>query len=383
MHQLIGVFPTIKNNIILYLTMKKFTTLFLCLLVSLGVNAQENKDTKGVAFSHGSLAESLAKAKANKKGPKLVFMDCYTSWCGPCKYMANTIFPMEVSGNFFNTNFVNIKIDMEKGEGVDVAKKYGVNVYPTFLILDANGNEINRVVGSTQKAEEFIEKIKVAMDINNTPKAKKAVYDANKSIENAMSYMDVLSSAYMEKDLKEFLDSIFTELPAMDKYSEKMWPYVSKMMATPDSKVFEYVLDDKNNADMFLTKEKVDNTICVGLKGYAYSFISGRMQNPDKKEVVRKVSILNLLSVKDETAPCIVNIVKLYADNKIDEIAKLLNVQELTQLNANDQRTIEGFIFSIKDFPKEKKADFMKAMSEYYQNQTKTWNDNYQKMITK
>ena len=62
-------------------------------------------------------SEALAKAKAENK---LVFMDCYTSWCGPCKYMTETIFPQEKAGEFFNPKFVCVKFDMEKGEGKEL-----------------------------------------------------------------------------------------------------------------------------------------------------------------------------------------------------------------------------------------------------------------------
>ena len=50
-------------------------------------------------------------------------MDCYTSWCGPCKYMTGTIFPQEKAGEFFNPKFVCVKFDMEKGEGPELGKK--------------------------------------------------------------------------------------------------------------------------------------------------------------------------------------------------------------------------------------------------------------------
>ena len=60
---------------------------------------------------------------------------------------------------------------MEKGEDPEVAKKYNIKAYPTFLILDADGNEINRVVGRGD-AVGFIARVKKAMDPNCNPKVK-------------------------------------------------------------------------------------------------------------------------------------------------------------------------------------------------------------------
>ena len=50
----------------------------------------QGETTKGIQFFHGTFAEALEKA--NKEG-KLIFMDAYTSWCGPCKRMSASVFP--------------------------------------------------------------------------------------------------------------------------------------------------------------------------------------------------------------------------------------------------------------------------------------------------
>lgn len=99
---------------------------------------------KGIEFDQLTFAELLKKAKDEGK---LVFIDCYTSWCGPCRAMANSVFPKEEVGNYFNTRFINAKMDMEKGEGKEVAKKYKINAFPTLLFLDSDGNLIERLIG--------------------------------------------------------------------------------------------------------------------------------------------------------------------------------------------------------------------------------------------
>ncbi|MBQ3522806.1 MAG: thioredoxin, partial [Bacteroidales bacterium] len=68
--------------------MKKAVLLILSLIWSVGIFAQI-----GVKWEAGSLQQALEKAAGNKKGPSVVFLDCYTSWCGPCKMMAEKVFP--------------------------------------------------------------------------------------------------------------------------------------------------------------------------------------------------------------------------------------------------------------------------------------------------
>ena len=114
----------------------------------------------GVNFEHITFDEALAKAKAENK---LVFMDCYTSWCGPCKYMSETIFPQEKAGEFFNPKFVCVKFDMEKGEGPELGKKFGVRAYPTYLILRPDGSVQHKVVGGGD-LEGFIARVEKGLN---------------------------------------------------------------------------------------------------------------------------------------------------------------------------------------------------------------------------
>ena len=99
---------------------------------------------KGIVFEEGRLADILAKAKSENK---LVFVDCYTSWCGPCRSLATNVFTRDDVGKCYNDRCVNIKIDMEKGEGPSLAEKYGVSAFPTMLFLDHEGNVLDRIIG--------------------------------------------------------------------------------------------------------------------------------------------------------------------------------------------------------------------------------------------
>lgn len=81
----------------------------------------------GIEFFHGTWAEGVAKAKAENKK---IFIDFFTEWCGPCLNMALTVFPQPEVGEAYNKDFVCMKIDAEKGEGVDLARKYQVRSYP-------------------------------------------------------------------------------------------------------------------------------------------------------------------------------------------------------------------------------------------------------------
>lgn len=118
--------------------MKKLFSLFI-LFISLSVFSQES-----INFEKGTFKEILAKAKKEKK---LVFMDAFASWCGPCKMMEKNIFPLPAVSEYYNANFINARFDMEKGEGREIAMKYGVRSYPTFLFLNGDGEVVLKNYG--------------------------------------------------------------------------------------------------------------------------------------------------------------------------------------------------------------------------------------------
>ena len=125
----------------------KITIVGLLILV-LASFSSETKEEVGIQFFHGTFEE--AKQLARKEN-KLIFMDAYASWCGPCKMMAKRTFTKEEVGTFFNKNFINLKMDMEKGEGPSLARKFGIRAYPTLIFINGKGEEVAKTVGYHSK----------------------------------------------------------------------------------------------------------------------------------------------------------------------------------------------------------------------------------------
>jgi thioredoxin 1 len=103
-----------------------------------------NNPEKGIEFHLGTWQQVLEQAK---KENKLVFLDLYASWCGPCKVLKLKTFPNADVGQFFNANFINYAVDAEKGIGVELAKKFNITGYPTLLFVDSNGKLVAKTVG--------------------------------------------------------------------------------------------------------------------------------------------------------------------------------------------------------------------------------------------
>ncbi|GGB19542.1 thioredoxin family protein [Puia dinghuensis] len=132
------------------------------------------KESKGIHFDHDlSWTAIQAKAKAEHK---YILLDCFATWCGPCKYMRTVIFPQEESGNFFNPTFVSVEVQMDTtakdndhvkswyADAHDILTRYDIHAYPTYLIFSPDGRIVHRLLGSTQTAKAFIDRAKDAFD---------------------------------------------------------------------------------------------------------------------------------------------------------------------------------------------------------------------------
>jgi thiol:disulfide interchange protein len=99
---------------------------------------------KGINFIEQDWNKALQQAKENKK---LVFLDIYATWCGPCKMLKKNTFTDEAAGKFFNENFINVSIDGEAGVGPELAQRFNIIGYPTLIIADADGNVVLQTAG--------------------------------------------------------------------------------------------------------------------------------------------------------------------------------------------------------------------------------------------
>ena len=154
---------------------------------------------QGIDFEPEGTTLVAAATKAKKEN-KLVFVDCYTQWCGPCKKMARDIFPDAKVGKYMNARFVNVKIDMEAKYAEGLAKEWQVSGYPTFIIFNADGKEIGRFMGGSD-ADGFIRRVgeKSAIDAA-TGSLEERWNNGERSDEFLKEYLASLTATYKRDD---------------------------------------------------------------------------------------------------------------------------------------------------------------------------------------
>jgi len=105
---------------------------------------QKYKEETAIVFSQESWNELIKKAKQENK---IIFVDIYATWCGPCKLLKRTTFTDKEVGQYFNATFINVALDGEKGEGKRLVQQYAVRGYPTLLFISPDGIVRKRVSG--------------------------------------------------------------------------------------------------------------------------------------------------------------------------------------------------------------------------------------------
>lgn len=204
---------------------------------------------QGIKFETGNWKSVLDKAKQDKK---LVYVDVYTTWCGPCKMLAAKVFPTKEAGDKYNAHFVNYRIDAEAGEGIALAKQFGVNGYPTHLFIDpVTTNVVYRDMGATSVPAEFNEHADIALQEQSDPmtSAKYAAqFKAGERSETFLrAYLTKTKRLHEPNDriLDRFVDVIATR-PVVDSNIG----YLLSNIQTLDNKAVPYIFANAGAAQL-------------------------------------------------------------------------------------------------------------------------------------
>lgn len=161
----------------------------------------------GINFQDLSLEEGLKKAK---KENKIVFIDVYATWCGPCKYLSKNVFVDDDLGEFMNENFVSLKLDGEKGDGLRLMNEFSLDSYPTMLFLNSDMDLLQKIVGAV--SAEQIEA--VGNEVIHPEET--AIYQLEQQYKSGNRDRDVLAAYAVEllnadRDMESIVDE-FLEL---------------------------------------------------------------------------------------------------------------------------------------------------------------------------
>lgn len=271
--------------------MKKLSLTYAVIIGSL-VTVQANAQNRKIAFEHGNFSEIKAKAK---KENKLIFVDAFTTWCGPCKQMAKNVFTNDTVADYFNANLVNAKIDMEKGEGLEIAKQYEVQCYPNLLFIDGDGKLVHRIAGYMSPSD-FIAEANKAKDPEKRFSYYANNYESNKQNADFLAkYVTAMSSTCLDPGAA--IAQYFSLQKEEQLTSKQNWEMIKEHVNNMNDKEFIYLVANKNKFEELYTAKEVNAKLDHVNKNTLFGII--RAKPFDEKaynDTKAKISAMNLVN---------------------------------------------------------------------------------------
>lgn len=86
------------------------------------------------------------RVAVDEKYDKIMVVDFYATWCGPCKAMAPT---MEAMENKYGNKIEFNKVDIDQSP--EIAQEFNVTAVPTIVVISRTGDIIETLVGLQSK----------------------------------------------------------------------------------------------------------------------------------------------------------------------------------------------------------------------------------------
>lgn len=246
--------------------MKRLMTLMMCMMATAIVMAQ------GVVFEPEgtTLEQASAKAKAENK---LIFLDCFTQWCGPCKKMGREVFPLEKVGTAMNAKFVNLQIDMESAYGAPLAKKLQITAYPTFVIFNADAQEISRFLGY-HEADDFLKVLEEKSRDTGSAALEVRWKAGDRDPQFLLEYLQTLTAAYKGGEANDVAEAILEGKEETFAADSTLRSIFFRNVNNPFAKSFIYTAKNPQTLQAAMGERPVNMKIQNVLGNYQRQMIS-------------------------------------------------------------------------------------------------------------
>lgn len=301
---------------------------------------------QGIEFFHGTWAEALEKAKTEER---LIFVDAFASWCGPCKRMSSQTFPDPKAGEFFNANFVNLKIDMEKPENSEFAGKYPVNSYPTLMFIDATGKVVLKEVGA-KGVDQLLETGRKALGKNDkSMDFEKKYNEGDRDPKMLFDYVRSLNAAG-KSSLKITNEYLNTQKDLTTEFNLK---FILEGAVDADSRVFDLLVKNRDKVVAVSSEEAVNARVEKACKNTVTKAIEFKNKTllDEAKAKMKAGNPSRAIAFAYEAD---MNYAKAVKDPSL--FLKTAKAYQKTEVKSNSAKLHDLVVALMRAFPKDKKV---------------------------
>jgi thiol-disulfide isomerase/thioredoxin len=244
------------------------------IMLSLSNGYSQNRS---IHFIEKPWQEIVAQARTEKK---LIFLDAFASWCGPCKWMSANMFTRDSIADYYNKTFICASFDMEKGEGRTLAKKYGIRAYPSLLFINSDEGMVHERVGAPQKVKDYLEMAVIAQNPDEClAGCIKKYRDGDISPRFIQDFLVRLSEAYIP--VNDVLKKYFATQNESDMLNRSNWNIIYRYISEMNDPVFEFLVSRQKEYARLYSKDSVYSKI----SDVYYMAYQQVMRNPNQKQV--------------------------------------------------------------------------------------------------
>ena len=360
--------------------MKRFLLTMTILMVVFGNMVAQDRS---IRFEEGSYQEALNKAK---KENKLLFVDCYTSWCGPCKMLANEVFTNNEVADYFNANFVSLKVDCEKGEGPALREQFGVSSYPTLLFINGDGKIVNKILGAS-KQPHFLTKVKEGLNSENSLSAKEKKYEAGHR--DRAFVLDLIKSYKGQREARKAAQvslELLSGLNEKELLTKEMWEVIRDYYVSGyGSEWWNFILDHSDEYADIVGKDAVANKIGETLHPYLFGFGCGLAKSKNKQDFETYRALVDRYQPRQkETLYCFIELGKSACCDDFNGYFKtVLKVIPKMDRSEHYRFFVNALDNLVKNASPKQKKQLLVLLKESQQKQTDYFKPLYQKFFDK
>lgn len=313
---------------------------------------------RSIAFSEITMAKARQRAASEQR---LIFIDCYTSWCIPCKHMEANVFTVDSVADYFNKTFVNLKMDMDKGEAKELGKRYEVGAYPSYLLVDQHGKLLYKFVGG-MSAPEFMEKIRAGLSTDNIVAVMNARYASGDRSPDFLREYILLKIRLMEiEPARRLNEELMRRLSAVAKARAANWVLFGEnryalYLSEARSLNFNYLADHWRDFTKEVSLDSINHKLSSVYRKTAGVFVGGHYH---KDSTERQYLSADIPHYKQQIAATempdkdqllvLMDLSQAAVDKDLKKMTALLQ-EHVAELSPDNQSIVFDYIFLCLSF---------------------------------
>lgn len=128
--------------------LSRFSVLFLAVILLLSGNVS---------------AQTEFTSETKIPADSAVLLEFTASWCGPCKQMRATTLKDSSVLDLIDSNFLWLEVNTDVKFGKDLAARFKINQYPTFIVWDPKSDEVLLRLIGYKPVEIFSEDLRFSL----------------------------------------------------------------------------------------------------------------------------------------------------------------------------------------------------------------------------